>query len=177
MSAKQVKEFRNQLSEKPPNFTVDTVRATFSVYMENPETVFRQSVRDAFDALPGRFKSNDRFKIGSKLVMEYALSWTGRYPTWHHGWSHRHTTRRAELADLHRMLRMIDGNADKPCITDTAGAAMRDDTSAGRFADDYMEVKWFKNGNIHVRMLRPNLVRVLNKVLADEAGDVLPQAA
>ena len=177
MSAKQVQVFETGLEENPPAFELETIQATFAVYMENPASVFRQSVRDAFDALPNNFKSNDRFKLGKKLVMCYALNWWGGYPTWHHRPSHRHTSRRDELADLHRMLRMLDDKPDVTCITETAAVAMRDDTAAGRFADDYLEVRWYRNGNLHVAFQRPDLVKRLNKILAEQAGDVIPSAA
>lgn len=173
MGEEQRKEWRAGL-ENPPEFTIENVQATFAKYQATPFEVFARGVYETFRALPEKYRTNDRFKFGTWIILEWVVdppSWRGGRATFNH------RGRFGVIGDLHRVLRVLDGKADAPCILSTASAHMMQEAGASGVYDDdpYMTFKWFANGNAHIKLKRPELTREINRIVAEYAGETLAQ--
>lgn len=170
MGAKQIAEFERGL-EKPIPFTAENIRATFARYAENPAAVFHRSIVDLFESLPSAYKSNDAFKFGSRIVLNFAFNSFG----WTYPLTPRHTCRRDEVRDLSRIFHLLDKKDFK--IDPTAAAALAFHNGETEYRDEYMTIRWFKNGNAHLWLNRADLVIDCNRILAAHYGAALGNAA
>lgn len=167
MGARQREEFRDQLDRDPPAFTLDNILATFADLGSRTDEIFRQSIIDVFERLPRSYKSHDGFKVGARIVAEYAVSKWGSHFHWYHS-SHRDA--RDTLDDLDRIFHRLDGTDHSATgkATDIAAAAMQ--AGATEVETRFFRLRWFANGNLHVWFRRPDLVREMNRILSDHYG-------
>ena len=172
MGAKQIAEFENQISKHPPEFSVENVQATFQPYMSNPRSVFDQSIVDLFERLPRCYKSNDAFKIGKRIVVTNAYA--GAWRSWTH-LSYGHD-RRDQVRDLNRIFHILDGQKESGSFVDEIAVAMRSNET-NVHDNRYIRVRWFMNGNAHLWLLRDDLVRDCNLILAEHYGKKLAESA
>ncbi|MFD1960616.1 DUF4942 domain-containing protein [Novosphingobium panipatense] len=99
-------EFYSGLEGVPPAFTTENCAATFGHIWENRRDIYLRGIANTFAALDRRFRSHDGFKIGSRLIIERALSDSGRW------WSDYN--RRDTLRDVERVFRELDGLGPAP---------------------------------------------------------------
>lgn len=190
MGAKQKAAFDEALEKDPPEFTVENAYATFADKAANADKIFAESVVNAFRVAPKDFKSNDAFKVGARMILEWA------YSDISHGWTHSfargHPGARDIVSDLDRIMHILDGRnsasrSDKAKdegegdedirATDLIADAMREARGPGECETRYFRIRWFKKGTAHVWFLRPDLVRRMNEILASEYGLTLGDAA
>jgi hypothetical protein len=173
MDTKAVEEFDRRLEKDPPEVSVDNVIATFEDLAGNADAIFRRGLVETFRSLDRRYRSNDAFKIDDKIVLKGALNewgnWTG------------YGRIDDRISDLDRIMHVLDGKA-VPDRRGNATAQIGDAVRArrenmvmlgGTCETEYLHVKWFKNGNVHLRMKRADLVERCNKLIAQECGEVL----
>lgn len=162
-------EFRDELQKAPPPALAENVRATLSAFMEDAETIFRRGIAVAFSELDRRFKSHDGFKVGSRVILSYAFS-TGSF-------SHWNGRREETLRDIERTFCVLDGDKvpDYGASIVAMCSGMRGDQWEVEGA--YFRVRKFKNGNAHLWFTRPDLVRRVNRLLADYYGEAIGEGA
>ena len=167
-------QFREQLREDPPEATAENCFATLSQLVGDSDMIFKRGIATAFAKLDRRFRSHDGFKIGTRVVLSYAMS-DGRW-NYH---SHPDET----LRDIERTFLTLDG---KPHPERSAGflgmvdAAMHKagwGPRAYEVEDDYFRLRVFMNGNAHLWFKRPDLVEKVNLLLADYYGATLGAGA
>lgn len=162
-------EFYSGLQEAPPAFTSENCTATFGNIWENRRTLYLRGIANTFMALDRRFRSHDGFKIGSRLIIERALSDS---LTW---WSDYN--RRDTLRDVERVFRELDGLGPCPesqSITSRV-TGLRGQTPCV-IHGDYFRVRVFGNGNLHLWFERKDLLSEVNKLLAEYYGEVIGDA-
>lgn len=172
MGAKQLKEFTSSLEKDPPEFTADNIRLTFQQYADNPRAVFDQSIVDLFERLPPAYKSNDAYKFGARIVINYAVNPVGSWQGWRdYGYG---TCPRDHIRDLDRIFLILDGKTPPGTFVENCASAMS--ARQYTYTGDYMRAKWFKNGNMHLHLLRDDLVQKINHILAAHYGQALGDA-
>jgi 16S rRNA G966 N2-methylase RsmD len=171
MDKKARDEFRDSLAKSPPPALAENVRATLSAFLEDADTIFRRGIAVAFSSLDRRFKSHDGFKIGARVVLPYMFNVSG-------GWNH-HARQDETLRDIERTFCVLDG---KPHPERAAGICGQVD-GQGYFSTqwtiegDYFRIRRFKNGNAHLWFTRPDLVRRVNRLLADYYGEAIGEGS
>ena len=172
MDRQASQEFRDQLEKEPPEVTVETAEATLGHLMMSADNIFRRGVANAFSGLDRRFRSHDGFKIGDRVVLESAID---DYGGWNH-WSRKDET----LRDIERAFHELDGKEMPERYAGIIGLfddERRRKATLSRVAceveDEYFRMKAFKNGNIHLWFKRDDLLRKVNKLLAEHYGEVL----
>lgn len=170
MGAKQKEDWRKSLEDNPPAFEIDTVTATFEGLRASAGSIFRQSIVDVFERLPRAYRSHDGFKFGGRVVQDYAVTWWAGRASWVHS-SYR--CPREALDDLDRAFHTLDGATQTERISNSAGAEMA--KGATEFEGAYFRLRWFRNGNLHIWLLREDLVRQANRLLAEHYGARLGQ--
>lgn len=162
-------QFREQLRDDPPEATAANCYATFSALIGDADLIFQRGVATAFSGLDRRFRSHDGFKIGSRVVLSYALSAWG-------SWSRNQDE---VLRDVERAFYQLDGGKPQPDrtagIIGTWDAARRAtgrslERAAFEAEDDYFRIRSFKNGNVHLWFKRKDLVEKVNLLLAEYYG-------
>lgn len=170
MDKSERKKAREELEKDPPPFNADDCRAVIERLIEDRQTIFQRGIANAFAALDRRFKSHDGFKIGSRIVLNYAFNLYGSWNSNHHDES---------LIDVERVFCLLDG---KPQPDRRAGIVSKIDVARhakgygpGAFLveDDYFKVRVYLNGNVHVWFKRDDLVEKVNLNLADYYGAAL----
>lgn len=168
MSANQKAELRDQLRDNPPEFTVETAVATFEDKRARSDEIFRQGLVDVFEALPRDFRSYDGFKIGSRCVMGYAVSWWSGRASWQHS---SFANKRDQLGDLDRTFHVLAGKEWTTNAADFAAAAMANGETEAE--TEFFKIRWFKNGNVHVWFTDKATTKEANKLLAEHYGAML----
>ncbi len=153
-----------------PEVSVEAARQIIGDQISEAELIFQRGLARAFSDLDRRFKSHDAFKIGSRIIL------TGLFD----GWGHiSYGNRVADtLADVERVFAVLDGERPQPgaLVQKIKDERPGYGTRQSVHETPYFRIRCFKNGNAHLWMLRDDLVRRANEVLADYYGPVLPDA-
>jgi hypothetical protein len=164
-------EFREALRAAPPPALPSNVRATLTQFMGDADTIFKRGIAIAFSKLDRRFRSHDGFKVGSRIVLPYSFDISG-------GWNF-HRREDETIRDIERTFCVLDG---KETPERAAGIVGQIDAQ-GYFAKQwtvegyYFKVRRFKNGNAHLWFTRPDLMRKVNRLLADYYGEAIGEGA
>ena len=109
------------------------------------------------------FKSNSPCKFGKKIIVTglvkcdrwgFGLNW---------GWQ------RDRLADLERMLMLLDGKPvpdNRADVTRRLSDHIHANRHSNRYEDEMFAIKYFQKGTAHIIFKRPELVDKLNDIIA-----------
>jgi hypothetical protein len=157
-----------------PPVTVDNIYATLQRFAEDADTIFRRGIANAFSRLDRRFRSHDGFKIGSRIILTYAFSSCGGL---------NYGRQRDELLDIERAFAVLDAGNHLGARYGEGLSAVQQDRDNGHYGPKqsltetkYYRVRGFMNGNAHLWFTRDDLVRKVNKLLADWYGEVIADA-
>lgn len=169
------KEFMDILEKDPPEATAENAYSTLTNLVASAHDIFLRGTALAFSSLDRRFRSHDGFKLGSKIIIDYAFDDMG-------SWNY-HNGKRDTLRDVERAFHELDGKRMPEAYAGIVGAIddARRELSYGPHAYEafspYFRAKIFKNGNLHLYFRRDDLVVEVNKVLAEYYGEVLAESA
>lgn len=161
---------QDEIDRGLPEVTVETVMATLEKFRGEADMIFRRGIANAFSKLDRRFKSHDGFKVGSRIIIDRLFDDNG---WWSYGGGGRDT-----LMDIERTFAILDGKTVGESYATTIGAI--DSARGGSYgarqteiATEYFKIRVFKNGNAHLWLLRDDLARKVNKLLAEFYGEVV----
>lgn len=171
MDTTALQKFNDQLMSDPAPVTEDNVLATLEGLHEDRHLIFARGLARVFSDLDSRFKSHDAFKIGSRIILTRIFD--------EHGSWNYHMNAKQKLADVERVLAVLDGREPEGGMLQ----AQMDEDRGNRYCprqsvteSRYLKIRCFKNGNAHLWFTRPDLTEKANLVLADYYGEVLPDA-
>lgn len=163
LDAQSKQKFDRDLDANPPAFTIENVQSSFFALAQNAEKMFVDGVVNVFRRLPGCYKSNDDFKIGPKVVMSWMVE-----PRWSRGLQLRYGTGQDEINDIDRVFKTLDGKKHvERSLSCAMNTAFQD---GGYYEDEYLAAKAYKNGNLHLRFKRLDLVEKVNLIIAKRYG-------
>ena len=160
MEAEALEAQRQTNAEKPATVTEEAVRARIEATERDRETLLRRGIAAAFVQLDARFASHEGFRPGTRITLEHMFD---HYGTWSHG-----DKRRRILADVERMLRLIDRDRVWTSIVDKLDETRRRWSMAIEpctVESTYARVRIFKNGNAHLWLLEQHLIGRVNAAL------------
>jgi len=170
LDAQSKKKFDQDLQANPPAFTIENVQSSFVDLAQNAGKMFDDGVINVFRRLPGCYKSNDDFKIGPKIVMSWMVE-----SRWSRGLQLRYGAGEDEINDVDRVFKTLDG---KKYVERSLSCAMNTAIQDGGFyEDEYFAAKAYKNGNLHLRFKRADLVEKVNLIIAKRYGSVIGNRA
>lgn len=174
-----IEQFHAQLEKDPPEVTMDNLVATFTAMSEDRQGIFERGCIKLFDSLNHKWRSNDAFRLGARVVINYGFNvyrYSGRNDL-------GSMTERAQnsIRDLDRVMHVIDGKPPHDHLADAA-AKLREGSNSirgqgGEVQCDYFRARWFLNGNIHLLMDRLDLVEQVNRIVARHKGETLADAS
>lgn len=164
MDAQARDQWYNSLEKDDiPSISEDNILNTFKQLHLNKGDVFERGVINVFKSLSWDFKSNSPCKFGRKIIVAglvkcdrwgFGLNW---------GWQ------RDRLADLERMLMLLDGQPvpdNRADVTRRLGDHIHDNRHSTQYEDEMFAIKYFQKGTAHVTFKRPELVDKLNDIIA-----------
>lgn len=178
-SLKRCKEIDEMLAkpETLPDITVENLMGWVESLDQLATDFLKEAAVEVFEWLrpPNRrFRTNDPFKVGKRVVLSWGIvrpCYSGRgtmQVNYHH---------EDRLRSLDNVFHLLDGQGVSPTPRGELVDAI-DGCLAGEFYETkYFRFRAFRNGNLHVEFLRPDLVRKLNEIggkglpVPDERGE------
>ncbi|MBK4714728.1 MULTISPECIES: DUF4942 domain-containing protein [Tenebrionibacter/Tenebrionicola group] len=165
--------YKSLEQDEIPAISEENILSTFEQLHQSKSAVFERGIINVFKSLSWDYKSNSPCRFGKKIIVTGLV----RHDQWgfHMNWGHR----RDQLADLDRMLSLLDGKpvpesrSDLPCRF----AKHIDDArrSSEVFEDEYMEIRYFQKGTAHLTFKRPDLIERMNDIIALHYPGMLAQ--
>lgn len=154
-----------------PTISEANILSTFEQLHHNKQEVFERGIINVFRGLSWDYKTNNPCYFGKKIIVNnlvkhdrwgYSLNW---------GW------RSDQLADLERMLYLLDGKTIPDNRHDVSIRFMdfvRDNPHRQVFEDDLFTIRYFQKGSGHITFKRLDLVDKMNDIVAKHFPGMLP---
>ena len=171
MDAQARDEWYNSLEKDDiPAVSEENILSTFEQLHQSKAEVFERGIINVFKGLSWDYKSNSPCKFGKKIIVDGLV----QYDRW--GFHFRHGRRREQLADLDRMLNLLDG---KPVPENRNDLSVRLDAHISKqhasvFEDEYVEIRYFQKGTGHIIFKRSDLIDKMNEIVARYFPATLP---
>lgn len=164
-------EFAQSMATDPPAPTVENVRATLGHYMAEAPTILKRGLAKAFASLDRRFRSHDGFKVGSRVILDYLFTASG---------FRNHGEKTETLRDIERAFMILDDRPHPESYAGIVGLLDGIGYSTPRpvvVESDWVRIRVFKNGNAHLWFKRDDMVRKVNRLLADYYGEAIGEGS
>lgn len=149
---------------------IANILSTFEQLHHNKQEVFERGVINVFKGLSWDYKINNPCCFGKKIIIKlvkhdrwgYSLNW---------GW------RRDQLADLERMLCLMDGKTipdNRHDISIRFMEFVHDNPHEQVFENDLFAIRYFQKGSEHITFKRLDLVEKMNDIVAKHYPSALP---
>ena len=171
MDAAAREQWYNSLEKDDiPAVSEENIMSTFEQLHLNKEAVFERGVINVFKGLSWDYRTNSPCKFGAKIIVTglvkfdrwgFGLNW---------GWQ------RDRLADLERMLMLLDGKPvpdNRADVTRRLGDHIHENRHSNRYEDEMFAIKYFQKGTAHITFKRPELVDKLNDIIAQHYPGML----
>ncbi|OKP21441.1 DUF4942 domain-containing protein [Serratia fonticola] len=165
--------YRNLEGDTIPAISGESIYSTFEQLHRDKGEVFERGVINVFKSLSWNYKSNHPCRFDKKIIVANLVS----YNQW--GFTLNHSYRRDQLADLERMLFLLEGKAIPDNRQDIT-ARLYEHISANRlkavvYEDEYFSIKYFMKGSAHLTFRKPDLMDKMNDIIAKHYPGVLPE--
>lgn len=171
MDAQARDEWYNSLEKDDiPAVSEENILSTFEQLHQSKAEVFERGIINVFKGLSWDYKSNSPCKFWKKIIVDGLV----QYDRW--GFHFRHGRRREQLADLDRMLNLLDG---KPVPENRNDLSVRLDAHICKqhvsvYEDEYVEIRYFQKGTGHIIFKRSDLIDKMNRIVARYFPATLP---
>jgi len=167
MTEKRKTELYQQIEDGTlPPLTVENIQGTLMGLAGKMNGLMEESIREVFDWLRpghdygvGALKTNKRFTVGERAIVGWSVenSFRGGYR-----FQYRNEPKFISLGNVFSLL---DGKGvlqnPHDLVTRCKVAMIAGESS---FEDDYFHLKFFSNGNVHIRFKRIDLLKDLNRI-------------
>lgn len=171
MDAQARNEWYNSLEKEDiPAVSEANILSTFEQLHLNKGEVFERGVINVFKGLSWNFKSNSPCRFGGKIIVTGLV----KYDRW--GFGLNWGWQRDRLADLERMLMLLDGKPvpdNRADVTRRLSDHMHENRHSNRYEDEMFAIKYFQKGTAHITFKRPELVDRLNDIIAKHYPEIL----
>ncbi|ELN2577491.1 DUF4942 domain-containing protein [Enterobacter kobei] len=174
MDAQAREQWYNSLEKDDiPAICEENILSTFKQLHQSKGEVFERGVINVFKGLSWDFKSNSPCKFGKKIIVNglvkhdrwgFGLNW---------GWQ------RDRLADLERMLMLLDGKPvpdNRADVTRRLGDHIHENRHRNRYEDEMFVITYFQKGTAHIVFRRADLTEKLNDIIARHYPGILPSS-
>ncbi|UCB32250.1 hypothetical protein J9874_02812 [Duffyella gerundensis] len=155
-----------------PAISEANILSTFEQLHLNKMDVFERGIINVFKGLSWDYKTNSPCSFGKKIIINNLVSQNRWGFSLNWGW------RRDQLADLERMLFLLDG---KP-IPDNRGDIstrlmehIRDNPAKDVYEDEFFKIRYFQKGTAHLTFKRLELIERMNDIIAKHYPAMLGQ--
>jgi len=171
MDAKARDEWHKNLEEgNLPTINESNILSTFKQLHLNKRDVFERGIINVFKGLSWDYKTNSPCSFGKKIIINNLVT----YNRW--GFSLNWGWRRDQLADLERMLFLLDGKPipdNRDDITTRLIAHIRNNPAKESYEDEFFSIRYFQKGTTHLTFKRPELIVKMNDIIASHYPGML----
>jgi hypothetical protein len=171
MDAQARDQWYNSLEKEDiPAISEENILSTFEQLHQSKDDLFERGVINVFKSLSWNFKTNSPCQFGKKIIV------TGLVKCDRWGFSLNWGWQRDRLADLERMLMLLDGKPipdNRADVTRRLGDHIHENRHSNRYEDEMFAIKYFQKGTAHITFKRPELVDRLNDIIAKYYPEVL----
>ncbi|ECG8159171.1 DUF4942 domain-containing protein [Salmonella enterica] len=164
MDAQARDQWYNSLEKDDiPAVSEANILSTFEQLHQSKDEVFERGVINVFKGLSWDYKSNSPCKFGRKIIVTGLV----KYDRW--GFGLNWGWQRDRLADLERMLMLLDGKPvpdNRADVTRQLDDHIHENRGSNSYEDGMFKIKYFKKGTAHITFKRPELVDRLNDIIA-----------
>lgn len=151
------KEFYSSLRTDRPKFSHETVLATYNAISNQRGEIFMRGLVNVMRSMNWDYKTNQPFKLESKIVRNNIWS---RFND-----GSLYGGNSDAIDDLNRVFAKLDGKPEPESLYHHVYKA-REKFGVWHPLGPYMEIKSHKNANGHIKLLRPDLVDEINRLMA-----------
>lgn len=170
MDEKAAKEFKHQLEQKPPPFTIENITATYMGLAADSVNIFERGLINVFRWASSSWHStNSSFRINPRCILTRMIRGRGQ----HGGFGYN--GEREKVQDLERVFFVLDGKRQPEGgnAADIFEAALRRNETVSD--SPYFSARMFPvNGNMHLKFKRLDLVDRANAIIVKHLGAMLP---
>lgn len=163
--------YRSLEGDNIPAISEESIYGTFKQLHRDKGEVFERGVINVFKSLSWHYKTNSPCRFGKKIIETNLVSYNQR------GFSLEHNYRRDQLADLERMLHLLDGKAipdNRSDLTTRLYEHIRTHPQMAKvYKDDYFSIKYFMKGSAHLTFKKPALMDKMNEIIAKHCPGIL----
>jgi hypothetical protein len=167
LSIARAKELDEQLERgELPEITEENVYAFANGYMRQLDTMIAEAVREVFEILRpphSQYKTNTELEIGERVILAHYIdpgwSWGPDRPRFHLDYH-----REKNITALENVFRSLDGKGAALPTNQSELQMSINASPTGQGVTTYFAWKGYKNGTLHIRFLRPDLVTKLNQI-------------
>lgn len=146
-----------------PAISEANILSTFEQLHQNRMEVFERGIINVFKGLSWDYKTNSPCSFGKKIIINNLVT----YNRW--GFSLNWGWRRDQLADLERMLFLLDGKPipdNRGDVTTRLMAHIRDNPDKDVYEDEFFRIRYFQKGTAHLTFKRLDLAERMNDIIA-----------
>ncbi|MRS14222.1 DUF4942 domain-containing protein [Enterobacteriaceae bacterium RIT691] len=153
--------YRNLERDDIPAISEENILSTFKQLHHSKNEVFERGVINVFKSLSWDYKTNSPCKFGKKIIVNALV----KHDRW--GFGLLHGKRRDQLADLDRMLNLLDGkplpeNRHDLCVRLADHISKQHSTV---YEDEYLSIRYFQKGSAHITFKRLDLIDRMNDII------------
>ncbi|WP_408626212.1 DUF4942 domain-containing protein [Dryocola clanedunensis] len=173
MDAQARDQWNNSLeNDDIPAVSEENILSTFKSLHSSKHEVFERGVINVFKSLSWDYKTNSPCKFGNKIIVNGLVD--------HSRWGFRLNwgRRRDQLADLERMLHLLDSKPIPDNCNDVTVRLMdhiNQQRESQLYEDDYFAIRYFQKGTAHLMFKRPKLIERMNDIIAQHYPGMLAQ--
>ncbi|MEI2627866.1 DUF4942 domain-containing protein [Erwinia aphidicola] len=161
---------KNLESDNIPEISEANILSTFEQLHLNKRDVFERGIINVFKGLSWDYKTNSPCSFGKKIIVSNLVS----HNRW--GFSLNWGWRRDQLADLERMLFLLDGKSipdNRGDISTRMMEYIRDNPTKDVYEDEFFSIRYFQKGTAHLTFKRPELIERMNDIIANHYPGML----
>jgi hypothetical protein len=151
------KEFYESLRKDRPKFSHEAVLATYNAISKQRGEIFMRGLINVMRSMNWDYKTNQPFKLETKIVRNHIWS---RFAD-----GSLYGGNSDAIDDLNRVFAKLDGKPEPETLYHLVWQA-REKHGVWHPLGPYMEIKSHKNANGHIKLLRPDLVDEINRLMA-----------
>ena len=171
MDAAAREQWYNSLEKDDiPAVSEENIMSTFEQLHLNKGAVFERGVINVFKGLSWDYRTNSPCKFGAKIIVTGLV----KFDRW--GFGINWGWQRDRLADLERMLMLLDGKPvpdNRADVTRRLGDHIHENRHSNRYEDEMFAIKYFQKGTAHITFKRQELVDKLNDIIAQHYPGML----
>lgn len=159
MDQEALKQFEKGLEKNPPEFNMETIRATLIQAASEKDNMFNRGIVNLFKCMSNQYRTNDAFKVGNKFIIGRwftACKMFGLSMNYHN---------EEQINDFDRVVCLLNGREFVPRTLTGALRNLLKNTDQATYEDDYIKIKMFKNGNAHVWLKKQKNVDQINEAI------------
>ncbi|WP_039057649.1 DUF4942 domain-containing protein [Enterobacter sp. Bisph1] len=146
-----------------PAISEANILSTFEQLHLKKMDVFERGIINVFKGLSWDYKTNSPCRFGKKIIVNNLVN----HNRW--GFSLNWGWRMDQLADLERMLFLLDGRPipeSRGDVTTRLMEHIRDSPSKDVYEDEFFSIRYFKKGTAHLSFRRLELIERMNDIIA-----------